>query len=207
MATAARTTRALKPAANGAAYPSIHRFTVEQYHEMIRTGILKEDDPVELLDGWIVEKMPPTPPHSQAVRCLNRRLATLLSGDWVLCVQDPATMTSSEPQPDIAVAVGPEERYAQRHPGPRDLALVVEVSDTSLAQDQTTKLAIYAAARLPVYWIVNLVDRRVEVYTGPRGGKNPTYRTRRDYGPDDAVPVTLAGRTAGSIPVREILPR
>jgi Uma2 family endonuclease len=207
MATATRTTRASKPATNGVAYPSVHRFTVEQYHEMIRTGILTEDDRVELLNGWIVEQMPPNPPHSQAVRCLNRRLTALLGGEWVLCVQDPATMASSEPQPDVAVAIGPEERYTGRHPGPRDVVLVVEVADTSLAQDQTTKLGIYAAAKLPVYWIVNLVNRRVEVYTQPRGGKNPTYRARQDYGIKDKVPVTLAGRTVGSIPVREILPR
>ncbi len=209
MATATLTNRPTLPALNGAAGLAIHRFTLGQYHEMARAGILSERDRVELLNGWIVEKMTIHPPHSFAVRRLSRLLDRLLTDEWVLSVQQPVTIAASdsEPEPDVVVAVGPDSRYAARHPGPKDVALVVEVADTSLADDRTTMLGIYAAARLPVYWIVNLVDRRVEVYTDPRGGKNPTYRTHRDYGPDDAVPVTLAGRTAGSIPVREILPR
>ena len=207
MATATRTTRAPAPLINGAGYPAVHRFTVEQYHQMIETGILKEDDQVELLNGWIVEKMPPNPPHSQAVRRLTRRLTSVLGDEWVISVQDPATMTQSEPQPDLLVAHGPEDRYGDRHPGPQDIVLVVEVADSSLPDDRTTKLSIYALARIPVYWIVNLSNRCVEVYTRPRGGKSPTYRNRQDYGPADSVPVVLARKNVGSIPVREILPR
>jgi Uma2 family endonuclease len=133
----------------------------------------------------------------------------LLGDEWDLRAQQPVTIAAgdSEPEPDVVIAVGPYGRYAERHPGPKDVALVVEVADSSLSEDQTTKHGIYAAARLPVYWIINLVDRRVEVYSDPRGGKNPTYRARQDYGPGDSVPVTLAGKTVGSIPVREILPR
>jgi Uma2 family endonuclease len=185
-----------------------HRFTVEQYHQMAQAGILKEGEKVELLNGLIFEKMTIYPPHSYAVGQLNRLLGRLLDDRWVLRVQQPVTIPSrdSEPEPDILVATGPAARYVGRHPGPKDVALVVEVADSSLAEDQTTKLAIYAAARLPVYWVVNLVDRRVEVYTDPRGGKNPTYRARRDYDPGDAVPVTLGGRSVGSIPVNELLP-
>ena len=207
MATAVRSARPHEPGLNGLAFPSLHRFTVDQYHQMIETGIIKEDDRVELLDGWIVQKMPPNPPHSQAVRRLNRWFTRALGEDWVLGVQDPATMTHSEPEPDLVIARGPEERYGDRHPGPLDIALVIEVADTSLSEDRSAKFSIYARARIPIYWIVNLIDRRVEVYTQPRGGKNPTYRTRRDYGPAESVPVALAGKTVGSIPVREILPR
>jgi Uma2 family endonuclease len=210
-ATATRSAKPDPPPAPWVPPPHVkqHRFTVEQYHQMARVGILKEGERVELLNGLIFQKMTVNPPHSYTVRELSRLLILALRTDWVVSVQQPVTIAGgdSEPEPDVAVAVGPYGRYAERHPGPRDVALLVEVADSSLAEDQTVKFAIYAAARVPVYWIVNLVDRRVEVYTQPRGGKNPTYRTRRDYGPDDAVPVVLAGRQVGSIPVREILPR
>jgi hypothetical protein len=80
------------------------------------------------------------------------------------------------------------------------------VADSTLHRDQTTKLELYAGAKVAVYWIVNLVDRRVEVYTQPRGGKSPTYKTRTDYGPDDAVPVVIAGKRVGTIAVKDLLP-
>jgi hypothetical protein len=80
------------------------------------------------------------------------------------------------------------------------------VSDSSLPEDQTTKLEMYAAAKVAVYWVVNLVDRRVEVYTQPKGGKNPAYRQRTDYGPDDEVPVVVGGKELGRIAVKELLP-
>lgn len=209
MATASRVTRRPDPTVNGSAGPAVHRFTIEQYHEMARTGILSEHDRVELLNGWIVEKMTIHPPHAFAVRRLSRLLDRLLTDEWIVSVQQPVTIAASdsEPEPDVVVMAGPDERYASRHPSPKDVALVVEVADSSLADDRTTMLAIYAAARLPVYWIVNVRDRQVEVYTQPRGGKNPTYRARQDYGPDDAVPLVLAGKAVGSIPVKELLPR
>lgn len=207
MATAARTTRAPKPTMNGVAYPSIHRFTVEQYHEMGRTGIVKEHDRVELIHGLIVEKPLINPPHATALGKLYRRLTAMLGIDAAIRIQMPITLSDSEPEPDVVVAPGAHDDYETAHPGPKQSLLVVEVADSSLADDRSIKLQLYAVEKIAQYWIVNLVDRRVEVYTQPRGGKNPTYRARRDYGPGDAVPVTLAGKTVGSIPVREILPR
>ena len=93
-----------------------------------------------------------------------------------------------------------------RHPGPKDLVLVVEVSDSSLGFDRGTKMAVYAAAKIVQYWIVNVNDRRVEVYTQPKGGKNPSYKLRTDYGPGDAVPVVVAGKQVGAVAVKELLP-
>jgi Uma2 family endonuclease len=184
------------------------RFTVEQYHKLIDAGVLTSDDRCELIHGLIVEKPVINPPHANAVNRLMKRLMMLLGPDAVIGVQQPITLPpDNEPEPDLFIASGTDDDYGDRHPGPRDVQLAVEVADSSLAEDRTTKLGIYAAYRLPVYWIVNLVDYRVEVYTDPRGGKNPTYRARQDYGPNDKIPVTLAGRTVGSIPVREILPR
>jgi Uma2 family endonuclease len=78
------------------------------------------------------------------------------------------------------VAVGPEAEYQHRHPGPRDLLFLIKVSDSTLDDDTTTKLRLYAAEKVIQYWVVNLVDRRVEVYTHPRCGKTPSYRTRTE---------------------------
>jgi Uma2 family endonuclease len=124
----------------------------------------------------------------------------------VLRVQSAATLDRGEPEPDLVVARGPARRYVTQHPGPKDIGLVVEISDSTLAVDRGLKLANYARNRLPIYWIVNLIDALVEVYTESKGGRSPTYRQRRDYGPHEAVPLVLAGQTVADIPVREMLP-
>ena len=102
---------------------------------------------------------------------------------------------------------GARRDYKQRHPGPGDLALVVEVADSTLQLDRDDKARIYARAGIVDYWIINLVDRRVEVYTDPTGpDPAPAYRRRDDYGPADAVPLSIAGSPALNIPVAELLP-
>jgi Uma2 family endonuclease len=187
--------------------PPIKLFTVADYHRMIDTGILGKDDQCELIHGRIVDKMPPNPPHSSASRRITRRLLPLFPDpDWVFGTNDPITLLDSEPQPDFFAAFGPDSKYAKRHPGPKDLVLVVEVSDSTLGFDRGTKLAMYAGAKIVQYWIVNVPDRRVEVYTQPRGGKNPAYKQQTNYGADQEVPVVVGGRELGRIPVRELLP-
>jgi Uma2 family endonuclease len=173
---------------------------------MIRDGTLAESDRLELLDGWIVEKMPHNAPHDSAVSRLQRRLTRLLGDDWLVRVQSSMTLDTSVPEPDVAVVPGPESRYDQARPTPKDVALAAEVSESSLPQDQGFKTQLYARNKIPVYWIVNLVDRRVEVYTEPRGGKNPAYKKHADYGPGDAVPVVVGGKELGRIAVNELLP-
>jgi Uma2 family endonuclease len=87
------------------------------------------------------------------------------------------------------------------------MALVVGVADSSLAHDRFHKGPIYAAAAIPVYWIINLVDQRVEVYTDPTGPDSaPVYRIRRDYRRGDLVPLVIDGQDLGSIPAQELLP-
>ena len=88
-----------------------------------------------------------------------------------------------------------------------DLALVIEISDSTLARDQGFKKEIYAKAGVPVYWIVNLADHRVEVYGNPGGAADkPDYRQRRDYGEEDNVPLVIGGQEAARIPVQELFP-
>jgi Uma2 family endonuclease len=185
----------------------IYRLTVEQYHAMAEAGILTEDDPVELVEGWLVQKMTKNPPHIAATRLLHQALSSLIPKGWMVDTQNPIALTDSEPEPDLMVIRGAPLDYRDRLADPQDMALIVEVADTSLQQDRGTKKRLYAHAGIPVYWIVNLVDRRVEVFTVPSGpAEEPDYGERRDYGPDENVPVLLGGVEAGSLPVAELLP-
>lgn len=179
-------------------------FTVAEYHEMIAAGILTDGDPVELLEGYLVLKMPKNPPHESAVRKLNARLVRLAPAGWVVSCQGPVTFAESEPEPDFTLARGAEADYDGRHPGPADVGLVVEVADSSLDRDRTDKVRIYARAGIPVYGVVNLVDRRIEVFTDP-AGPDPHYRTTRLFGPGAAVPVELDGGTVGTVPVDQVI--
>ena len=184
----------------------LRRFTVAEYDQMIRDGTINEDERVELLDGWIVEKMAHNAPHDSTVSKLQRTFVKRLGDDWWPRGQSSVTLDVSVPEPDIALIPGPLERYDEERPRPRDLALVVEVSESSLARDRGPKLRMYARNKIPVYWIVNLEDRVVEVYTDPRGGKAPAYRNQTDYRHGQSIPIVVAGKTLGSIPVSEFLP-
>lgn len=185
----------------------VRKFTLAEYHHLIAIGFLKPSDRVELINGWIVPKMPQNPPHARAVRNLNRWFVVNCPGEWVVSTQAPVTLTGdSEPEPDLAVAVGPESRYDGRHPGRGDMVLVVEVSDSSLAQDRGEKLEVYAHDKVPQYWVVNINARVVEVYARPRGGDVPRYAHRRVYGSGQTIPVTLGRKAVGEIAVNDILP-
>jgi Uma2 family endonuclease len=121
--------------------------------------------------------------------------------------QEPVTTVDSEPEPDVAVIRGLREKYVDRHPGPEDIGLLVEVADTSLERDRGWKKRIYAAAEIPVYWIVNLVERHVEVFTGPSGpGDRPDFGACEIFLPGDRISVVLDGNEVGRIAVDDLLP-
>ena len=210
MSSAARTTRPPAPEAPPAVEVfgrPVYRLTVEQYHQMMEAGVFDGGRKCELIRGVILEKPVPKPPHSKSTYRLIRRLVALFpEPDWVVGIQDSITLADSEPEPDFYAATGPEAKYDTRHPGPKDLVLVVEVSDASRAFDRGVKLALYAGSKITRYWIIDVKARRIEVYTDPRGGKNPTYRHQDTYGPDDSVPVVVAGNTLGTIAVKDLLP-
>ena len=194
------------PSPNGVPPLAFHRFTVDEYHRLGDAGILGPENRVELIDGWILEKAVQKPPHARSNARLQRLLPRIIPPGVEVQFQLPITLATSEPEPDGAVTRGPEGRYNDVHPGPRDVLLVVEVSDTSLEFDQGDKLLLYAAARLPVYWIVNIPNQRVEVYTSPRRGRRPSYQNRTDYDRGSQVPVVLNGKTVGEIAVNDLLP-
>ncbi len=209
MSSAARVTKKPKPVAPlPPAVPpfAVSRFTVDDYHKLVENGVLTANHRIELIHGWLVTKMTLNPPHSYAVGAVTDALHALQIPKTTVRVQQPITMTDSEPEPDVVLASGSRTDYKSRHPEPAEVVLLVEVADSSLREDQTTKLELYAGAKVAVYWIVNLADRRVEVYAQPRGGKNPTYKQQTNYGPDDAIPVVVDGKQVGTVAVKELLP-
>jgi len=185
----------------------IWRLSVEQYHTMIRAGILTEDDPVELLEGWLIQKMPKNPPHRIATRRTQRALEAIITTGWYVDTQEPITLADSEPEPDVSIVRGETEHYADRNPGPQDVAVVIEIADSSLERDRGLKKRAYARAEVPVYWIINLVENQLEVYTAPSGPtETPDYGQRRDYALTEAVPLVIEEQEIGLILVRELFP-
>jgi len=184
----------------------MYRLTVKQYHRMIEAGVLTEDDEVELLEGWMVTKMARNPAHDSAITRLQRRLEPELGEDWYFRIQSAITTRESEPEPDLAAVLGPEEKYDTRHPAPYEVGLTIEVADSSLRNDQVVKSRIFARARIPIYWIANLVDKKIEVYTDPVAGKSPHYRSQEDFGVDDLIPLVIQGKLIARIPVKDLLP-
>jgi Uma2 family endonuclease len=184
--------------------PRLHRFTVQQYDQMVETGILTTNDRVELLEGWIIEKMSQNPPHRSTVSRVIRRLSRILPDDWTLSCQAPIALSDSEPEPDIMIARGEESTYDDRHPTPSDLGVLMEVGDSSVLSDRRYKGELYAREKVPEFWLINVVERKVEVGTAPRRGK---YQKKVEYGENDMVPLVLDGDKIAGIPVRELLPK
>lgn len=185
----------------------IWRLSVGQYHEMIRTGILTADDPVELLAGWLVYKMPKNPPHRIATRLTQKTLEAVVPTGWYVDAQEPVTLGDSEPEPDVMIVRGETRDYLDRHPGPENVALIIEVADSTLERDRGVKRMIYARAGIPMYWIINILECVVEVYDNPPGpSEEADYRNHRDYGVSDLVPVMIDGREVSRVAVRELLP-
>jgi Uma2 family endonuclease len=148
------------------------RFTVDDYHRMAKAGILHEDDRVELLDGEIIEMAPIGSRHAATVNRMTRRFNERAHGRYIVSVQNPVRLSHhSEPQPDLLLLRFRDDEYEAAHPGPDDVLLVIEVSDTTVASDRRTKLPMYAAAGIPEAWLVNLPRNSIEVHREPRNGR------------------------------------
>jgi Uma2 family endonuclease len=169
---------------------------------MIESGILTDDDPVELLEGWLVTCMPKSPRHSHVTRLTRDAFERVVPSGWFVDAQEPITTADSEPEPDVMIVWGHRDNYADRHPGPGDIALVVEVADATLTRDRGLKLRLYAAAGISHYWIINLPDQQLEAHHAPDGA---TYRVRTVYAPADSVPLIIAGAEVARIAVRDLL--
>lgn len=156
------------------------RLTLHQYHEMLRLGIIAVTDPAEFLEGCLIEKAPHNPRHSVLCHYTRQALTMAVPAGWFVQLQSRVMLSDSEPEPDVCVVRGLPEDYRDTRPAAPDLALVVEVSDTTVARDLGIKLRVYARSLVPVYWVLNIPANQLEIYTDPSGSvASPTYRQRR----------------------------
>ena len=156
---------------------SRRRFSVADYARLRETGILTEDDRVELIDGEIRQMAPIGPVHAGTVNHLAAMINSQLGPEFTISIQNPVELTDySEPQPDLAVVRAREDYYKQSHPTPADVLLVIEVADESEEYDRQEKIPRYAAAGIPEAWLVALNRRTIEQYTEPRSDRYCSVR-------------------------------
>lgn len=143
-------------------------WTVDDYHRMVKTGVLTENDRVELLEGQVIEMNPQLPPHAATTQRAFRYLDRLLETLAYVRMQLPVTLKpKSEPEPDIAVVRIDANEYGDRHPTPEDIFLIIEVADSTLLGDRQQKALIYAKAGIADYWILDVNAKQVYVFQEP----------------------------------------
>jgi Uma2 family endonuclease len=178
--------------------------SIDEYEKLVETGALTARDKVQLIDGMLVPKMVQNPPHSVANVLCGGALARAIPPGWhVRAAMSVRLPPKSEPEPDQCVARGEARDYSQRHPGPNDVGLLIEIADKSRLDANRKMTLKYRASSIPVYWIVNLVDRQVEVYAHPTGSG---YVPPQIYKPGEDVPISLDGVVVACILVSDTLP-
>jgi len=210
MLTATTPTETPATAANGPGGLRPFRITVELYERMVASGVFGDKSKAFLWKGQLVEKVADLRkgrPHVTAVGLLWQKLFGLVPEGYFLEPGQPLALGDhSEPEPDFKFVRGAIGDYASRTPTAHDCPLVIEVADSSLADDTGEMLRAYAAELVPVYWVVNIPGRRVDVHTQPSGpNRSPSYQECRSYGPGEVVPVVLDGREVGRIAVDDVL--
>ena len=182
---------AILPAATEDSLP-LRRFTLDEYHQLIDIGFFDEDERVELLEGILVSMSPINPLHSNTVDLLTEIFGAIVTrGVTRVRTQGPISIpgTESEPEPDLVIFSVSGTNFAQRHPYPQEVLLLVEVADTSLTRDRSRKGAIYAQAGILEYWICNLPDELLEVYRDPHtaASGDALYQTLSTFHRGDSV--------------------
>jgi Uma2 family endonuclease len=154
------------------AAPTRHRLDVDAYYKMAEAGVLPADCRVELIDGDIIDMTPIGSAHAGNTNRLIESFArATAAGQALLTVQTPLRLDAyNEPQPDVMLLRPRPDHYKARHPSPADVLLLVEVSDSSVAYDRNTKLALYARFGVPEVWIVDIPGGGVEIYREPKEG-------------------------------------
>lgn len=168
---------------------SRRRFTADEYHQMLRAGILRERDPFELIDGEVVKMMTIGPRHVAVVTRLTRHLILRCRDAAIVTCQGPVRLDLfNEPEPDLAVLRPREDFYETAHAGPADILLVVEVAESSIHYDRTVKAALYARLGVVEFWLVDLNTDVITRYLDPLDG---TYRMVVPATPDQPFAPSL----------------
>ena len=184
--------------------PHPRLWTRAEYYRAAEVGLFGADERLELIEGEVLAKVSPQrAPHSTSVRAATEALTNAFGHGFEVRAQLPLTLSDrSEPEPDVLVASGSWRTYEDHHPGAAEALLLVEVSDSTLAYDRIRKASLYADAGVREYWIINLVERTLEIRRNPSPGLG--------YGDvavltEDAVCSPLAAPNA-SILVSDLLP-
>lgn len=174
---------------------SIHRFKVEEYHRLIESNILHEDDRVELIEGRIIDMAPIVSRHAACVSRLNEIFSEKLQKRAILNIQNPICLTEySELEPDIAIIKRRSDFYAEQLPQPEDVLLIIEVADSSLEYDCETKIPLYAKENIKEVWLVNLIENILQIYKEPTPeGYNTMLKCRynQKISPENFSDITL----------------
>ena len=142
-----------------------HRLTVDEYYRMAKAGVFAPDARVELIEGEVIDMASIGTRHASAVKKLNALLSAATQGRATVAVQDPLRLSDmSEPQPDLMLLRPRADFYAQAHPGPADVLLLIEVSDTTSAYDRGIKVDLYARHGVADVWIVDLDNNTVRFF-------------------------------------------
>ncbi len=181
-------------------------FTAELFGRMIDAEVFAAEDRVELWDGRIYEKMAKTQAHTVSGNKTLLALVRHLPAGWFPGSENPVTINQSRvPLPDLVVLRGVPDDYVDRRPAPADLGLIVEFSLTSLRSDTGSKLAGYAEANIPVYWVLDLIKNVVLVFERPIPAER-RYESAQTYAVGQAVPLRLDGVLVAEIPALDLLP-
>lgn len=177
--------------------PTLYRLSITEYLAILESGALADAEHIELLDGWMVQKMTKNPRHRNGVSRARRLLESVLPEGWFVETEQSVITLNNLPEPDIMVIRGDIAQLPDRHFEAQELGLVVEVSDSSLPIDRTAKYRLYAAAPIPEYWILNLNNNTLEVYTEPDGVED--YRQKCTYTSDQSVMFRLNGMETATL--------
>lgn len=185
----------------------VARMTVPEYLSLVEHGFFGSRR-VELWEGWVIDRMPHGPLPATLISLLMSWLFKRIDDSCTLRPQLPIELSESCPEPDLALVRGQIDSFSAHHPTPRDIHLLVEVSDSTLKDDREVKGRMYAAAGIPEYWIVNCEERQIEVYTEPHAtAKTPHYRQLTTYLPGQSLMVRVAGKKLGELAVKDLFPK
>lgn len=148
---------------------ALRLITIADYHQMAKVGILGADEQIELIEGQIIQKMPKGPVHSALCKRIELLLEQCLGDQVLVRLQDPIQLNLySEPEPDIAVVHPRSNFYADHHPTPDEVYLIIEIADTTLNRDLSTKADLYAAAGIIDYWVFNITTEQLHLFRDPQ---------------------------------------
>ncbi len=182
--------------------PESRLFTADEYERMAESGVIGEDEAVELIEGRIVQMAAKNHKHVLATNRVNRFFSSALADRVIVSVQNPILLNDfSEPEPDIALVTPPDDRYIENHPRPKDIFLVVEIGDSSLSYDRDVKCPLFARNGIIQFCLLNPQTRELEDYRDPRP---EGYRSKKTY--TEGETFNLVAFPKLSIQVKDLLP-